>query len=74
LEKNVLVAKYKKLQKEIAAFQQNAILQWTAFTPFVEPFNQGIEGIAPVFGQNKLKVYILDTFDGTKGTFKGFLI
>ena len=42
--------------------------------PFVGSSNQGIRRIAPVFGRNKVKVYILDAFDGTKGTLKRFLI
>src|SRR6266699_4428410 len=67
-EKNVLVAKRKELRKEIIAFQRNIPLS------FVGPSNRGTEEIAFISGQDKLKTYILDAFDRTKGIFKGFLI
>ncbi len=57
----MLIAKHEELRKEIVAFQ------------YIKPFNQRIKKIASILRQDKLKVYILDTFDRTKRTFKRFL-
>ncbi len=68
------MVKYEELQGEIAILQQNAVLQQVAFLPFPRSSNQRIEEIASIFRRDKLKIHILDAFDKTKGTFRGFLI
>ncbi len=74
LEKNALVAKCKELRREIAAFQQNIVFQQTTSLLLPRSSNQRTEETAFIFGRDKLKTYILDTFDRTKRIFRRFLI
>ncbi len=72
-EKNALVVKRKELQKEIAVFQQSAVLQRNISPPSIRSSNQRMGKVAPIPRRNKLKAHISNAFDKTKGTFKRFL-
>jgi len=69
----VLIVKRKELQREIVIFQQYTVFQRNILLPLAGLFNQRTKETVSAFRRDKLKVYISDTFDRIKGTFKGFL-